>query len=98
MGHVRVTSLAGERPIASRSIGKLCRFDKEFSAKVWRAATLIHRTITDTDYCVSFHPVSTILPQVEQPPLSYARLCWAAFVAASVGWTSQAEELPGENL
>jgi hypothetical protein len=25
-------------------------------------------------------------------------LCWAAFVAASVGLTSQAEELQGENL
>jgi len=50
------------------------------------------------DHGVSFHPVSTTLPQVEQPPPSYARLCWAAFVAASVGLISQADELPGLNL
>jgi hypothetical protein len=47
---------------------------------------------------VYFQPVSTTLPQLEQPPPSYARLCWAAFAAASVGLTSQAEAPPDENL
>jgi hypothetical protein len=91
--HAAAADAVGEIALVPRCVLRLRRHPA-----VGGVVVISHSLLLHMDQGVYFQPVSTTLPQLEQPPPSYARLCWAAFVAASVGLTSQADELPGLNL